>query len=94
MHAARIDEGSRGYSSSEAPKEPDRSRSVADPDRFGPTFGPTGDPVEAALARALDAAAVAGRFDVVAQLAKELEARRLAREPNVVVLSRRSVEER
>jgi hypothetical protein len=34
--------------------------------------------VEGALARALDAAAAAGRFDVVAQLARELEARRVA----------------
>ena len=59
---------------------------VADPDGFGPTFGPTGDPVEGALARALDAAAAAARFDVVAQLAKELEARRLARAPNAVAL--------
>ena len=40
--------------------------------------------VEAALARALDAASTAWRFDVVAQFARELEARRLAREPNVV----------
>jgi hypothetical protein len=45
-----------------------------------------GDPVEAALARALDCAAQAGRFDVVAQLARELEARRLARVNNVVTL--------
>jgi hypothetical protein len=38
---------------------------------------PTGvDVVEAALAQALKAAATAGRFDVVAQLARELEARR------------------
>ena len=36
------------------------------------------DPVEAALAVALTEAAKAGRFDVVAMLAKELEARRLA----------------
>jgi hypothetical protein len=41
-----------------------------------------GDPVEAAL----DRAAEAGRFDVVAQLARELEARRLARADNVVML--------
>jgi hypothetical protein len=34
--------------------------------------------VEAALARTLDRASEAGRFDVVAQLAKALEARRLA----------------
>lgn len=46
--------------------------------------------MEAALARALDAAAAAGRFDVVAQLARELEARRLAREPNVVTLATKS----
>jgi hypothetical protein len=39
----------------------------------------TGDPVETGLARALDRASEAGRFDVVAQLARELEARRLAR---------------
>jgi hypothetical protein len=36
------------------------------------------DPVEVALAKALEGATVAGRFDVVAQLARELEARRLA----------------
>jgi hypothetical protein len=36
------------------------------------------DPVVVELARALGAAAAAGRFDVVAQLARELEARRLA----------------
>jgi hypothetical protein len=44
------------------------------------------DPVEVALAKALTDASAAGRFDVVAQLAKELEARRLARLPNVVAL--------
>lgn len=47
------------------------------------------DPVENALAKALDAAAGAGRFDVVAQLAKELEARRLANAANVVALEDR-----
>jgi hypothetical protein len=45
-----------------------------------PSDAPTGaDVVEASLARALRAAATAGRFDIVAQLAKELEARRLHR---------------
>jgi hypothetical protein len=44
------------------------------------------DQVEAALAYALDRASAAGRFDVVAQLARELEARRLARLPNVVAV--------
>jgi hypothetical protein len=44
------------------------------------------DPVEAALADALTKASAAGRFDVVAQLARELEARRTAR-AGVVVLA-------
>lgn len=42
------------------------------------------DPLEAALLLA----ARAGRFDVVAQLARELEARRLAQAGNVVPLDR------
>jgi hypothetical protein len=47
------------------------------------------DVVEAALSAALTAAATAGRFDVVAQLAKELEARRLARAAtNVIAIDR------
>jgi hypothetical protein len=46
----------------------------------------TGDAVEAALANALAAAAAASRFDVVAQLARELGARLLARAGNVVLL--------
>ncbi len=45
------------------------------------------DAVEAALATALVEAATVGRFDVVAQLARELEARRLARAGNVVLLN-------
>jgi hypothetical protein len=48
--------------------------------------GTGADQVEAALARALDRASEAGRFDVVAQLARELEARRLAQLSNVVLL--------
>ncbi len=46
------------------------------------------DPLVAALGKALEGASAAGRWDVVAQLAKELEARRLAREPNVVAIRR------
>src|SRR5262249_11316994 len=42
--------------------------------------------IEAALARALVQAAAARRFDVVARLARELEARRLARPRNVLPL--------
>lgn len=44
------------------------------------------DPLAGALAKAIGEAAAAGRFDVVAQLAKELEARRLALAGNVVPL--------
>jgi hypothetical protein len=42
--------------------------------------------VETAIARPLTLAAEAGRFGVVAHLAKELEARRLARDPGIVDL--------
>jgi hypothetical protein len=49
----------------------------------------SGDPVEFELAKALGKAADFGRFDVVAQLARELEARRLARLTNVVMFDKR-----
>ena len=55
-------------------------------ERLLPRSAAASDPVESALAAALTSAATAGRFDVVAQLARELEARRLAREPNVIDL--------
>jgi hypothetical protein len=42
--------------------------------------------VEEALAKALEGATAAGRWEVVSQLARELEARRLARMGNVVTL--------
>jgi 2C-methyl-D-erythritol 2,4-cyclodiphosphate synthase len=44
------------------------------------------DAIEGALANALEAATGEGRWHVVAQLARELEARRLARATNVVAL--------
>jgi hypothetical protein len=44
--------------------------------------------VELTLAKALGLAAEAGRFDVVAQLARELEARRLGRLKNVALSDR------
>jgi hypothetical protein len=52
-------------------------------------FGPDSiDVVEAALGKALEAATADKRWDVVAQLGRELEARRVARgAPNVVVMS-------
>jgi hypothetical protein len=43
------------------------------------------DAVEDALAKALEAATVAGRWDVVGQLARELESRRAARAGGNVV---------
>jgi hypothetical protein len=47
------------------------------------------DPVEAVLAKALGEAAAAGRFDVVGQLARELEARRTRVGANVIALDAR-----
>jgi len=80
---------SRGVSNDLPPRLSARGQTSAD---VPPTGAPTDDwkdncdPVERALVRALEAAAAAGRFDVVAQLARELEARRLAREPNIIAL--------
>jgi hypothetical protein len=75
------DEGSLAIVQDSAP-----SVNETAPDR-APLFGvlPRGaaasevDPVDVALARALAEASTAGRFDIVLQLAKELEARRLER---------------
>jgi hypothetical protein len=48
------------------------------------------DPVEVALAKALERATAEKRWDVVAQLGRELEARRLARtSSNVVAIARK-----
>jgi hypothetical protein len=60
--------------------------SVSDPDD-GTQLVPEPDPVEAALALGIREASIAKRWDVVGALARELEARRVARQaPNVVVL--------
>jgi len=62
---------------------------IDNPATVGPRSdcGVTIDAVEEALATALAEASAGGRWDVVAQLARELEARRSAREaPNVVIL--------
>jgi hypothetical protein len=50
------------------------------------SVSPAADAVEAALADALQGATAAERWDVVVQLARELEARRMARAGNVVAL--------
>lgn len=50
------------------------------------TASAPGSEPSSAIARALELAAVAGQWGVVAQLGKELEARRLARAGNVMAL--------
>jgi hypothetical protein len=63
------------------------SRNVASPETFrhgSQRPEPEPDPVEKALAKALAEASEAKQWDVVAALAKELEARRLAHAGNVV----------
>lgn len=64
----------------------DSPAKYAESNSDGPGCGPPLGPLERALADALSKAVEAGRFDVVAQLARELEARRLAASPNVVPL--------
>lgn len=88
LQHASIDVHSQGCSDVVVTKT---SRSARYPVDASPLDQPTGpvDPIEIALAKALEAATAAGRFDVVAQLARELEARRLAREPNVLKLRTR-----
>jgi hypothetical protein len=68
-------------------------RVAADGDRsfsLLPRAAAASDVVEHALAKALDGATSAGRWDIVAQLARELEARRLAGSPKVVPIAGRS----
>lgn len=71
-----------GAPEKQAPRET-RSSEIDRPDAVDAQFLPN----SAALEAALLLAAEAGRFDVVAQLAKEIEARRLAITPNVVPLT-------
>lgn len=80
-----MDVASEAYVASSAAKGVDDARKSADLSPVGPGIGPTLD-VEAALADALSKAAVAERWDVVALLARELEARRLAAAGNVVAI--------
>jgi hypothetical protein len=63
-------------------------RDDADRDRSDPSPpAAASDAVEEALAKAITAAVDAGRFDVVAQLARDLEARRVARAGNVIAFA-------
>jgi hypothetical protein len=67
----------------------EEGRSATSKSAMGHEVGPLGQPQDAAASGALESALVlaaqAGRWDVVAQLARELEARRLAGS-NVVAL--------
>lgn len=62
-------------------------------ERAKPETRMAADAVEAALANALTTATRDHRWDLVAQLARELEARRIARAGNVVVLGRSGTRE-
>jgi hypothetical protein len=78
-HAARVVNG-RVSDADQATLDDQRRREVS------ASSPPETDAVVAALAEALKRAASAERWDVVAQLARELEARRIARAGNVVAL--------
>jgi integrase len=69
----------KSHGNSSAPESATHSSCVAD----------GSDPVDAALASALTEAAAAGRFDVVAQLARELDARRVKASAPVIDLATR-----
>jgi hypothetical protein len=51
--------------------------------------GDVDEAVERALAAGISGATAAGRFDIVAQLARELEARRCLRAGNIIPLDRK-----
>jgi hypothetical protein len=72
--------------SSVADRRANAAKDATKDDAKRPEVSASGDDVEAALAKALEQAAAAGRFDVVSQLARELEARRLALAGNVIPL--------
>jgi hypothetical protein len=83
--------GSADSSSSPNSREPEpKSASPRDAVASVATAEQSIDPVEAALASALSAAAAAGRFDVVSRLADELAARRVARTAEATALGSRS----
>ncbi len=70
-----------------APKQRQASAAVSLPHGSGARRGALSqDSVEAALAKSIEAATVAGRWDVVLQLARELHARRADAPTNVVAI--------
>ena len=75
------------------PRSGSTAASNGSPDTISESHTASADSVERALSLALQEAAKAGRFDVVVQLARDLEARRLAGAPhraphNVVPIGR------
>ncbi len=87
MHSASIDERSHTCEGDSLPMTSETASLKTGNEASGPAIGPSLD-VESALAFAISEAARAARWDVVSQLARELEARRLASTPNVVPLER------
>lgn len=67
----------------------ERARGTNDGQGGVGTEAPSSEP-SVSIAKALELAAQAGQWEVVAQLGRELEARRLARTGNVVALPVRS----
>jgi hypothetical protein len=82
---AASDQSSSATSADDALNKTNLDRDL---DRTGPAPANV-DAVEVALAKALEGATAAGRFDVVAQLARELEARRLVQGGIVFLDTRR-----
>jgi hypothetical protein len=62
---------------------------ISAPPEEPPGSGDADEAVERALAAGISAATAAGRFDIVAQLARELEVRRCLRAGNIVPLERK-----
>jgi hypothetical protein len=90
--AGLVSEDSRGIEKTSLVDDPSRPEIGVVHPGVGQSWGNPASPgtgedlVEGALAGALDRASEARRFDVVAQLVRELEARRLARLSNFVAL--------
>lgn len=82
----RADDGSRRQVPFQPASVPFRAVDRAEQSSASADSSASTDALENALAVALERASAAGRWDVVAQLARELEARRLAGSPSVVVL--------
>lgn len=108
VHSAKFDENLAGFrgrpqresnpdeiAEANPPKTTKDAEAVQAPDDthgLSASLKPELDAVEAALAMALEAATREARWDIVSQLARELEARRMARSGNVVPLRKREAQ--